>query len=265
MKTIRLSSTTLQVYDAGSGPVLLFVHGFPLSHFMWREQLADLHTSFRVIAPDLRGFGGSEVTPGTVSMEQYADDLAELLTALDVTGPVVLCGLSMGGYVAWQFFRRHRQRLRGLILCDTRAIADTPEGVINRQRLAMTALEQGTGPVAATMLPNLLAPATVENRPELLEELRRTIVNTPAEGLAAASLGMSLRPDMTGELGTIDLPALLIVGEHDRISTVEEMKGIAAAMPDARLEVIPAAGHMSPLENPGPVNTAIRHFMTDLN
>jgi pimeloyl-ACP methyl ester carboxylesterase len=228
---------------------------------MWRHQLADLVTDFRVIAPDLRGFGASDVIHGTVTMDQFADDLDVVLTQLGVEQPIVLCGLSMGGYIAWEFVRRHRARLKALILCDTRAVADPPDAIENRKRVAATVLEHGAEPIAAAMPANLLSPITLEQQPELLDELRQTIAGTAPQGISAASLGMAARPDSTQLLSSLDLPALLVVGEDDRISTVAEMRGIADAMPQAQFVVVPAAGHMAPLENPGLVNTAIREFL----
>ena len=121
LKHIDISGATLSVNDVGQGSPILFVHGFPLDQTMWREQVAELSRDFRCVVPDLRGFGQSTVTEGKVTMEQFADDLAELLDAMAITEPIVLCGLSMGGYIAWQFARRHAARLKGLILCDTRA------------------------------------------------------------------------------------------------------------------------------------------------
>src|SRR5690606_37351033 len=124
---IAISDTQLHVVDRGRGPVVLLVHGFPLDHSMWEEQLADLSSDFRVIAPDLRGFGASGVASETLTMSRLANDLAELLDALEVDQRIVYCGLSMGGYIAWPFFERHRARLAKLILCDTRAGSDTAE------------------------------------------------------------------------------------------------------------------------------------------
>src|SRR5438094_4929210 len=134
-KLVAIPGSTLNVEEVGQGTPILFVHGFPLDHTMWRHQIADLSSDFRCIAPDLRGFGQSSVTAGTVTMEQFADDLAELLEALHVTEPIVFCGLSMGGYIAWQFARRHAPRLKGLILCDTRADPDAPEAAADRLKL----------------------------------------------------------------------------------------------------------------------------------
>ena len=262
MPTISLPDISINCFDSGDGPPILFVHGFPLDHSMWRRQLDEFSQTHRVIAPDLRGFGQSDITSGTVTMEQFADDLAALLDALSVTEPVLFCGLSMGGYIGWQFFKRHRNRLRALIQCDTRAIADTPEGVANREKLARLVLENGTEPVAAAMLPNLFAEATTPARQAAVEETRQAVLRTSPDGIAAASLGMSIRPDVATDLPSIDVPTLLIVGEEDRISPVEEMQGIASAIPGAKLTVIPDAGHMSPLENPDAVNAAIRDLLT---
>jgi 3-oxoadipate enol-lactonase len=245
MKKITVNGISLAVHDEGSGPTILFVHGFPLSHTMWRPQLEAFATDHRVLAPDLRGFGESDVTEGTVTMEQHADDLMALLDELNVNEPIVLCGLSMGGYIAWQFQQQYSERLRALILCDTRAIADTPEGVENRKRLAKMVVENGSAAVASAMLPNLFSPVTSDRQQASIDELRETISATSPQGIAAASLGMAERPD-------------------DGISTPKEMQTIADAMPNARLEVIPEAGHMSPLENPESVNTAIREFLQSL-
>jgi len=187
-----------------------------------------------------------------------------LLDELNVNEPIVLCGLSMGGYIAWQFQQQYSERLRALILCDTRAIADTPEGVENRKRLAKMVVENGSAAVASAMLPNLFSPVTSDRQQASIDELRETISATSPQGIAAASLGMAERPDATPLLPNIETPSLLIVGEDDGISTPKEMQTIADAMPNARLEVIPEAGHMSPLENPESVNTAIREFLQSL-
>lgn len=264
MKTVKLGDVSLQVHDDGSGPVIVFVHGFPLDHRMWRHQLAELASDFRVISPDLRGFGGSDVTDGRVTMDQFADDLNGLLSELQIEEPVVLCGLSMGGYIAWQFARQHRERLRALIQCDTRAVADPPEAVENRKRVAATVLEHGSEAIASVMPSNLLSPVTLEHQPLILEELRQTIAGTDPQGIAAASLGMAERPDSTELLSSLDIPTLLIAGEDDGISPPAEMQGIADALPQGRLVVVPAAGHMAPLEKPEPVNAAISEFLGEL-
>ncbi len=231
---------------------------------MWNAQIDPLSKAHRVIAPDLRGFGQSSVTEGTVSMEQLADDLASLLDALEVDEPVALCGLSMGGYVAFQFWRKHRRRLRGLILADTRAVNDTPEMAAGRLEMAQRVLREGPGPLIDGMVPNLFSEATAANRPEMIDSLQRVMMRTDPKGIAAAARGMAQRPDVTGMLDAIDCPTLVIVGSLDVISTPEEMRRIAEAIPGAQLIEIAGSGHMSPMEKPAAVNLALLKFLGSL-
>lgn len=262
MPKIDIGEVQLNVVDAGQGPPLLLVHGFPLDHTMWQGQIEALSASRRVIAPDLRGFGDSDVTDDVVTMEQFADDLAALLDALAVAEPVAFCGLSMGGYIGWQFFQRHRGRLSHLIQCDTRATADTNEARAARLKAAEIVLKEGTQPIAASMLPKLFAESTAADNPTVVEATRQVMLNTSRQAIAAAQRGMAERPDVTALLGAIDVPTLILVGQHDVISPPDEMRAIAAAIPGARFVQIDAAGHMAPLEQPAAFNAAIREFLT---
>jgi len=264
MQFLAVNNVKLATVDRGQGVPLLLVHGFPLNQAMWNAQIEVFGQRARVIAPDLCGFGASGVREGTVTMEQFADDLAGLLDGLGVEEPVVFCGLSMGGYIGWQFFARHRERLRALVLCDTRAAADAPEAAANRRGLADRVLREGPAPVADAMLPRLTAEVTPKIRPEVIESLRAMILSCDPRGIAAASRGMAERPDSTGMLGRIDVPTLVLVGEADAISTPEEMAGIAGAIRGARLVKIPSAGHMSPMENPAEFNAPLGAFLADL-
>lgn len=261
MTTIQLRDCVLSTVDQGAGPPLLLVHGFPLDHAMWQEQLGELSKTQRVIAPDLRGFGASGVTAGTVTMEQLADDLKALLDGLKIKDPITYCGLSMGGYIGWQFFRRHRQRVKNMILCDTRAVADSPETAESRRQLADRVVEQGAGIVAEGMLPKLFGKATHEHKPQLVEATRQVMLRTNPQGIAAALRGMSQRPDCTSLLAQIDVPTLVIVGEEDAISQPAEMRTLAAGIAGAEFVQVPAAGHMAPLENPALVNAAMLRFL----
>lgn len=257
MKRVNIGDIELAVQEAGAGPPLLLLHGFPLDHSMWRGQVESLARRRRVIAPDLRGFGMSDVTEGVAPMDELADDMDRLLTALGVTEPVLLAGLSMGGYVAWQFWRRHPQRLRGLVLCDTRALPDSEEVARGRLQTAERVLLQGPSVVAEPMLERLFAPATRADRPELVDAVRRVILGTSPHGIAAALRGMAQRPDVTPWLPEIRVPALLVCGEFDGISPPAEMRAIAAGMPSAQFVEIPGAGHMSPLEQPAAFEEAL--------
>lgn len=264
MATVTTGDETFEVCDEGAGPVLLLVHGFPLDHSMWRAQIDEFSEDHRVIVPDLRGFGGSDVTPGTVAMSQHADDLAGILTELHVDEPVVFCGLSMGGYIGWEFVRRHRDRLRALVVCDSRAAADTDEARTNRGRMVKSVLEHGSVIAAEAMTPKLVAESTRRDSPEIIEQLKSVMLATDPEGVAASLRGMAERADSTDLLPTIDVPTLLVCGELDEITPADEMATVAAAIPGARYERVPDAGHMAPLERPEPVNAALRSFLEGL-
>lgn len=260
---VQVNGVPFQVAQQGQGQPLLLVHGFPLDHSMWRHQLSALSMHFHVIAPDLRGFGQSHGAGAHVlRMEQFADDLAALLDAVRIPGAVHFCGLSMGGYIAWQFWARHRSRVARLVLCDTRAVADPTDAAQARLALAQRVMEEGSEVVAEAMLPKLFAESTRVEQPELVEGTRQTMARTERTAVAGALRGMAERPDFAPLLTKIDVPALVICGQHDSISPPAEMAAIARAIPAAEYVEIPGAGHMAPLEKPAEVNTAIREFLT---
>ena len=266
MTTVDIGDVKLRVAMEGAGPPLLLVHGFPLNHRMWTEQIEALSSHCQVIAPDLRGFGESplgdaSLVEGGVTMEAFADDLATLLDCLNITEPVHFCGLSMGGYIAWQFWKKYGQRMRSLILCDTRTVSDTEEVARGREMMAVKVLKDGPHFVATSMIPKLLATKTRSDRPELVESLRSMILATSSKGIAAAQRGMAKRPDVTSWLRTIALPTLVIVGEQDTISPVDEMRAISESIGSSRLVQVPDAGHMAPMENSRVVNEAILDFV----
>jgi 3-oxoadipate enol-lactonase len=302
VKSIAVNGTEMWCVDRGAGLPLLLVHGFPLDHTMWAGQIDALAVeasspasdparnimlgeafmsakkqtkgsamptsspSIRIIAPDLPGFGRSPSRKGDekVTMEQFADDLAGLLDGLDVHEPVVLCGLSMGGYIALQFWRKYAARLRGLILCDTRAAADTPEAAAARLVMADRVLREGPVPLVEGMLPKVLAETTLRQQPQVVKSVQGVMMTSDPHGIAAAARGMAERPDMTASLSQIRCPTLVIVGQNDVTSTPAEMRGIAEAIPKATFVEIPAAGHLSPLENPTAVNAAMLWFLQNV-
>ena len=260
MKTFSINGTNLAFVDSGKGTPLLFVHGFPLDHSMWDGQIEALSARHRVIAPDLRGFGQSGVSEGVVEMAQFADDLAALLDFLAID-KVVLCGLSMGGYIALEFWRKYSKRLRALIFCDTRAKNDTPEAAANRLVVAEKVLREGSHTVADAMIPKLFDPITLQKQPDLVEKIKQVIDRTDPRGVAAAALGMARRTDFTSKLSSIRCPALVIVGQSDAISPVAEMQAISKAVPKAELKIIAQAGHMAPMEKPAEVNAVLERFL----
>lgn len=260
MPQVSLDDVTLQTIDSGSGPPLLFVHGFPLDHTMWQGQIDHFAATHRVIVPDLRGFGQSTLGDGPVTMSTYADDLAALLDQLNVTEPVCFCGLSMGGYIAWAFVERHRDRLGSLILCDTRAAADDEAARQVREQTALRVLREGPDFLAEGMMEKLFAPDTHAQRPDLIAQTQGVIRRTTPAAIAAAARAMAARPDVTGRLAAIDVPTLLLVGHHDAITPAQEMQEMARAIPNSTFVEIPTAGHMAPLEQPAAANAAMEHF-----
>lgn len=260
----RIQNKDFNIRIEGNGQPLLLVHGFPLDHSMWNAQVDYFSASFQVIAPDLRGFGASPSRDETTTMSDFAQDLANLLQALDIQTPVHFCGFSMGGYIAWQFFQQHRRQLQSLILCDTKATADSPAARQLRDENAARVLQEGPEFLATSMPEKLFAQNTFAAHPAVVLKTQETIRATSSLTIAAALRGMALRPDVTDLLPTIDVPTLVLVGAEDAISTSLEMQGIADRIPYAQFREIANAGHMSPLEQPTEVNSVIEGFLNSV-
>jgi pimeloyl-ACP methyl ester carboxylesterase len=238
------------VDTGGDGPVLVLLHGFPMSHQQWQPQLERFAVSHRVIAPDLRGLGESTITDSaaTISMEQHADDIVTLLQQLSVAQPVTVMGLSMGGYILWQLIQKYPQKLAKIVLCHTRTVADTPEQAMGREKLADTTLsENSADPVLATMLPRLLPEAAPQSVRFAVTRMARG--SSPA-GLAATLRGLATRPDASEIPAQVRVPTLVITGELDVISPPAEMQSWAQRIPQHEFVCLPGVGHLSPLEAP---------------
>ncbi len=245
----------------GRGDIpLLCVHGFPFDNSMWDLVAEEISSDFRIIAPDLRGMGKTPPGEGNcVTMAELAQDLAILLDALDVE-KCVYCGLSMGGYVGWEFCERFFDRLLGLILCDSNAGCDTPEAAANREVTARRVETEGPAFLADAMMGNILAPETMENRLEIVAWYRRMIETNNAQGVAAIARGLGKRRDFREKVAQITLPTLILSGEADILSPPAAMKTLAARMPHAEYVPIAHAGHLPPLENATETASAIRDF-----
>ena len=245
---------------SGSGPAVLFIHAFPLDWTIWEHQLDGL-TGFHRIAPDLRGMGRSDAPDLGYSMSTYAEDLVGILDALG-EARVVLCGISLGGYIAFEFLRRWRERVRGLILMDTRPEADSAEGRRSREALIGRVREQGAIAAAEAMLPRFFTPQVPR---EIIEQVRTTILGTPVAGIVGALSAMRERPDSTPLLATLTgIPTLVVVGAEDMITPPPIAQVMAGAIPGARLMEIPGAGHLPCIEQPVPTTRAILKFMQGL-
>jgi pimeloyl-ACP methyl ester carboxylesterase len=251
---------SLAVDVRGDGPAILFIHGYPLDHTVWAPQLEALD-GWRRIAPDLRGMGQSDAPDLGYGMATYAEDLVALLDALGVDRAVV-AGLSMGGYVALELLRRWRERVSGLVLVDTRAEADSPDGRRARDAAAHQARELGAGAIADAMLPGLLAAASRERDPSLAGRVRQVIANAPVAGIVGALSAMRDRPDNTDLLATLEgVPTLVVVGAEDRITPPDQARAMADRIPGAQLAVVPGAGHLPTLEAPDATTRVIRTFL----
>lgn len=257
--SVRGISTAVDIQ--GDGPAILFVHGFPMDRTLWRHQLAAIR-GWRRIAPDLRGMGLTEVSD-RYSMAEYADDMDSLMDVLGASQAVV-CGLSMGGYIAFEILRRHRKRVRALILSNTRAGADTVEGRANRDAMIDTVRVDGPAAVAETLIPKLLGPSSLEAMPKVVGHLRTMICNTPARGVIGALEAMRDRSDSTEFCKKIDVPTLVIAGANDRIVSPAEAGEMADLIPGAQFVIIPEAGHLAPIEQPIACNRVIGEFVESL-
>jgi pimeloyl-ACP methyl ester carboxylesterase len=260
---LRASQTTIAYEDRGAGPVVVLLHAFPLDAGMWRPQIDDLAPGYRAIAPDFPGFGGSAVSAG-LTVDSAADVVAELLDHLGVNERVVVGGVSMGGYVALAFARLYPQRLGALILADTKADPDDETARAGRDRLIQLAGEKGVSAVVDQLLPKLLGPTTVAQKPEVIEQVRTIAARQSVEGVVAALKALRERPDAGPGLAHVAVPALVIVGEEDAITPLEKAKQLAETVPNARLVTIPGAGHLSNLENESAFNAAVHEFLKSL-
>jgi pimeloyl-ACP methyl ester carboxylesterase len=263
MSVARVRGIELAYEASGAGSPVVLLHGFPFNRTLWREQVATLKERCRVITPDLRGHGETSATREPATMEEMAGDIAALLDELGIAR-VVLGGLSMGGYVALAFTRLFPERVRALVLADTRPQADTDEARRTREETAARALDEGMHTIANAMLPKLLAPSTQAERPEIVARVREMIMHTVPQGAASALRGMAVRRDQTEFLREINCPTLILVGSLDRITPPADAELMKREIRGARLEVIAGAGHVSNVERPAEFNRALEIFLREL-
>jgi pimeloyl-ACP methyl ester carboxylesterase len=230
---------------------------------MWRGQLTALSTRHRIIAPDHRGFGETDGFREAPSIDQMADDAARLLDAIGVE-TTVLAGLSMGGYVALAFARRHPHRLRALILADTKAEADSPEAKVGRDKLIAFMKDHSGGDLIELLMPKMVSASTRKEAPELVEAIRQLAAGQSPAGIIGALIALRDRPDSSTGLHRIAVPTLVIVGEDDVITPPSDADALAVKIPGAVLKRIPHAGHLSNLEQPATFNSLVAQFLATL-
>ncbi len=259
MKTI-IDGMNVGYTDQGEGTPLVFIHAFPLSKTMWQPQVEALKEAYRVITIDLGGHGDSDIVPWNDSLDGYAKNIIRLLDHLEIT-QAVFVGLSMGGYTLFSIYRHYANRVKAMVLADTRAQADSEEGRVGRQSMAEMAFKDGTSAIADIMLPKLLAPSTTEKRHEIVEDVRQMILETSTAGIVVDLVAMATRPDSTDLLTTITCPTLVIVGEEDQATPVAEAQYMVDRISVASFVTIPQAGHLSNFEQPFAFNQAIQSFL----
>ncbi len=265
---LHVGSRTIAYFDtapdATALPVVVLVHGFPLAASMWEPQLRMAPPGWRVLALDLRGFGGSsESDSSDPTIADYATDVMDLLRELSIPHAVI-GGLSMGGYVTFALLRQAPGLVRGLVLADTRASADTLEGRANRRSMMALVEREGSSGVARDLPHKYLGTTSQEQRPDLEASVRRIIKQQSPSAIRSAIARVMDRPDSTALLATIRVPALVIVGDEDTFTPPDEARRMAEAIPSSELVVIPGAGHLSNLEQPERFGAAISTLLSRL-
>ncbi|HXD75447.1 MAG TPA: alpha/beta fold hydrolase [Vicinamibacterales bacterium] len=254
----------LDVPASGSGRgagVLVLIHGFPLNTSMWEPQLPLAGRGWRVIVPELRGFGDGRNDPPTTSIDDYAGDTIDLLDKLGIKKDAVICGLSMGGYAAFAMFKHAASYFRGMVLADTRSQGDSPEAVVNRKNMQQLVREKGPGAVADALVPKLICEATQKTKPAVAESLRAQITGSSVESIVGALTAMMTRPDVTPMLPSIRIPVQIVVGAEDGVTPPALSEQMHKDIPGSELVVIPGAGHMSNMEQPALFNEAVGRFL----
>jgi 3-oxoadipate enol-lactonase len=264
MLSVKLSDFSISYEDHGTGPSLLFIHGYPLHRQLWAGQSENLSDIARVIVPDLRGHGDSGAGFAPHTMETFARDCFDLTEKLGISAPLIVCGLSMGGYIAMAMLCMHPERIAGLILTATRSAADSSEARANRDKAIQLAQTQGAKPIIDSILPRMLSQKTLASRPEIVHNAHEIMSAISVDTIIKDLQGMKERPDSTALLAKSSQATLIIHGEDDQIVPLAEAQALQQVIPRAKLTVIPEAGHLLNLEQPHLFNAAIQKFIRNL-
>jgi 3-oxoadipate enol-lactonase len=263
MECLRNDDAEIFYEIRGSGPPVVLLHPFPCDREFWNPVAAALDSRYRLILPDLRGHGDSEIGEGPALMRKHASDIARVLDAAGI-GKAAFIGCSIGGYILFEFWRRFRERVTALALCNTRPQADTAEARSNRLKAAAAVLEQGTEPFLESMIPKLMGRTTVSSRPDLVDGARAMMRKMSAEDISLVQRGMAERLDSVADLKTINVRTLIVIGEEDILSTVADGELMRQNIAGSQLKVIPKAGHYAPWEQPELVGKILRQFLDDV-
>jgi len=257
---LRTSDTDLFYEAVGKGPDVVLLHPFPSCHEFWHPVKDKLAARHRLIMPDLRGLGESGPGEGNATMQKHAEDLARLCDELKV-GKAVFVGCSIGGYILFEFWRRCRERVKALVLANTKPSADNAEARATRLQAAEQVLQQGPEQFIDSMLPKLIGTSTQRNRPDIVENAKRTMMRSTAQGIAAVQRGMAERPDSVSTLGKITVPTLILGGAEDGLSPREELERMRAGIKNSTLQLVSKAGHYAAFERPDEVGVMLKRFL----
>jgi 3-oxoadipate enol-lactonase len=264
MKRITGDDAEIVYQVMGEGPPIVLLHPFPAHHELWLPAAEALASRYRLILPDLRGHGDSGVGQGPATMAKHAADLARICDHEEV-GRAVFAGVSIGGYVLFEFWRRYRGRVAAFLLCDTRAQADTAEGRAGRLQSATDVLERGTEPFVENMIPRLFGKTTLGSRPDLVAGARKMMMKMSAADIAEVQKGMAERPDSVPTLKTINVPTLVVVGDEDVLSPVADAELMRQGIAGAQMKVIPRGGHYAVWEQAAEVGIVVRQFVDSVS
>jgi pimeloyl-ACP methyl ester carboxylesterase len=260
MHSLRSDDAEIFYEIQGDGPPVILLHPFPAHHEFWLPVIPALESRYRLILPDLRGHGESEIGHGPAVMAKHAADVARIMDAARV-GKAAFIVCSIGGYIVFEFLSRFRSRVSALALCDTRPQPDTSEARANRLKNADAVLEQGTEQFLKSMVPKLFGSTTVSSRPDIVEGALQMMRKMSPEDVSLVLRGMGERPDSVPDLKYINLPTLIVMGEEDVLATGSDGELMRQNIPGSRLKMIPKAGHYAPWERPEAVGPLLRQFL----
>ncbi len=263
MNRVRSGDAEIAYAVMGDGAPVVLLHPFPAHHEFWLPAAHALATRYRVLMPDLRGHGDSEAGDGPATIAKHAGDLTRVLQDCDI-GRAVFVGVSIGGYILFEFWRKFPGRVAGLVLSDTRAQPETTEGQANRFRVADDVVRKGTEPFLESMLPNLIGKTTFSTRPDLVDQAKRMMLKMSPDDIAQVQRGMAERADSVPTLKTMNIPTLILVGEEDGLTPVADAEFMHQHISGSQLRVIPKAGHFAPWERPQEVGRLLRQFVDSL-
>jgi len=264
LRQIKSDDAEISYRALGDGPPVILLHPFPVNHEFWLPVAEALSTRYRIVLPDLRGHGDSGSGDGPATMDKHAADIARVMDDAEI-GRAPLVGVSLGGYALFEFWRRHRGRVAALGLCNTKAPADGTEARNARLQAANDVIERGTEPFFQSMVPRVFSKSTQEARPDLVKGALRMMRKMSPEDVAQVQRGMATRPDSVDTLKTINVPTMLVTGEDDILTGVNEAELMRRHISNSQMRVIPKAGHYAPWERPDDATRILREFLGEIS